>query len=74
MNTNSSVMSFSSIREIFSVYWRDEKVADVDYTPSKTTAKVYTKDPGKIPFIDGADSYQIALFIESRCWGKDGLI
>ena len=60
----------------FSVYWENEKTADVDVQTSRVYIKRYILHPVKQIFCkDEMTRYELGVILKSRCWDehRDGL-
>lgn len=66
------IEDFFSANEDFSVYWFDEKTADVHFEHTKAVIKRYTTNPAKqIFYKDELPLFEVGEIMESRCWDKN---
>lgn len=64
--------SRSNKTENFSVFWADEKTADVKIGTNKAYIKRYTTHPAKQIFAkDEIPLFQLGEILELRCWDKN---
>lgn len=60
-----------SLNEDFSVYWADEKTADVKIESNRALIKRYSDSPIKQIFAsDNISLYELGEILRSRCWDE----
>ena len=68
---NCGIDDFFAANEDFSVYWGDEKTADVHFEENRAVIKRYTTHPAKqIFYKDKIPLFEIGQIMESRCWDR----
>ena len=66
------IEDFFTANEDFSVYWGDEKTADVHFEENHAVVTRYTTNPAKqIFYKDEIPLFEIGGIMESRCWDRN---
>lgn len=69
---NYEIEDFFTANEDFSVYWCDEKTADVHFEEDHAVITRYTTHPAKqIFYKDQMPLFEVGEIMESRCWDKN---
>ena len=64
--------TLDSVHEDFSVYWADEKTADVKIESNRALIKRYSNSPIKQIFAsDNISLYELGEILRSRCWEEN---